>query len=507
MSLAERRAALREGNDVFVSGIDFRAKSAHILAIDRFWAIEDGYAQNAVAQLESLDIAECRKLNAEFMAAGEAVEKSEVKPYAVVGDVAVLAINGPMTKKMTSASYLFGGTSTEKTRSALKAALADASVSQILLHIESPGGQVSGTAELADDVREATAKKPVTAYVEDIGASAAYWVASQASALYVNKAGMVGSIGVFTTVTDSSEVAARMGYKVSLISTGKFKGAGQPGVKITDAQLEQWQKQVDATFSDFKEAVATGRGMGTDAVRSVADGRMFKSDEALTLGLVDGICSFEQCVAQVSGSAGIRQLGLTAPNPAGSAARPSKEPKMSVLTDIIARIKGTDPEAAAALSNLKPEDLPGAAATDEVAELKAFKARTEMAFLAQLATAHWDKLITADSDGRAYATWAEKDGIVETFKALALMDGGGKLQFSAKDGNFVVGPNLKRFMDANLSRTKNALQSQQIADADPRGGAPSGLDMKLIQGGLQRLVSGGRLRNSAVARAILEIKN
>src|SRR5690606_31819803 len=129
---------------------------------------------------------------------------------------------GAMTKQGSS----FGGASTVRTRRAIRSAAADKSVSAIMLLIDSPGGSVSGTSDLADDVANAKKKKPVYAYIEDTCCSAAYWVASQCSAIYANPTAIVGSIGTYMVVADYSRMAENAGVKVHCISTGKYKGAG-----------------------------------------------------------------------------------------------------------------------------------------------------------------------------------------------------------------------------------------------------------------------------------------
>src|SRR5690606_27173335 len=116
------------------------------------------------------------------------------------GGVATVVIDGMMMKGDSS----FGGTSTVRTRRAIRGAAADPNVRAIALRISSPGGHVHGTPELAAEVKAAAATKPVHAFAEDIMASAAYWVASQARSISVNPTGEVGSIGVFGVVEDTS---------------------------------------------------------------------------------------------------------------------------------------------------------------------------------------------------------------------------------------------------------------------------------------------------------------
>jgi ClpP class serine protease len=99
-------------------------------------------------------------------------------------------------------------------------------------------GSYPGRTNWQADVREANKKKPVTAYIEDLGASAAYWVASQAGKIYSNEPGFVGSIGTYLVVEDWSGAAeGAWASKVHVVKAGEFKGAGYPGTPVTDAQL------------------------------------------------------------------------------------------------------------------------------------------------------------------------------------------------------------------------------------------------------------------------------
>ncbi len=214
------------------------------------------------------------------------------------GGVAIVSISGPMMKYVSSLS---GGTSTVQSRRAVRAAVANKDVSAIVLQIDSPGGTVSGTFDLADDVAAANRKKPVVAYIEDMGASAAYAVASQCRAIFANRTALVGSIGTYAVIVDQSAQAAMIGWKVHVLSTGKFKGAGVAGTEVTAEQLAEWQRVVDELNEHFITTVAAGRrGLSEQQVRDLADGRVHVGQAAHALGLIDGIETFDAVVAQVS---------------------------------------------------------------------------------------------------------------------------------------------------------------------------------------------------------------
>ena len=224
----------------------------------------------------------------------EAALPDRERLYTSMGDgVAVIRIVGAMTKGYSK----FGGTSTVQTRRALRQAVADEAVGSILLAIDSPGGQVAGVQELADEVLRTRQVKPVAGYVEDLGASAAYWPASQAQRITANRVAEVGSIGVFAVLEDVSGLAEREGIKVRVVSTGPYKGLGVPGTPVTAEMVDMVQARVNEIGGFFFEAVQTGRKLSATRLAQVTDGRTWLAADAQKLGLIDGIESFEEAVA------------------------------------------------------------------------------------------------------------------------------------------------------------------------------------------------------------------
>jgi signal peptide peptidase SppA len=218
--------------------------------------------------------------------------------YAVSDGVAIIEIDGAMMKGWSK----YGGTSSLWTRAAIRDANANPDVKSILLHIDSPGGTAAGTAELGDDVRASA--KPVHAHIDDLGASAAYWVASQSDHVSMNRAGFAGSIGVYSTIYDTSGAAEMEGIKVHVLSTGPLKGAGEPGTVVTEEQLANWQKIVDAHFSHFETAVRGGRKMTQAGFKKVSDGNVFDAKDSLASGLIDEVASFDRALVRAKKAQG-----------------------------------------------------------------------------------------------------------------------------------------------------------------------------------------------------------
>lgn len=221
--------------------------------------------------------------------------ESGIVPEPAKGGKTVARINvvGPLMKSAGS----FGGTSTVQLRRDIRQAAADPQFSGIMLAIDSPGGTVAGTMELGDEVRAARRQKPVHAFVDGMAASAAYWVASQADAVWARNAmAHVGSIGTYYSVVDSSQAAEREGVKVHLFTTGPLKGIGAPGVPVTDDQVAHLREWVDELQAHFDDAVRKGRGLSAAELAAVRSGEVFPATRALGKRLIDGIKTEDQVV-------------------------------------------------------------------------------------------------------------------------------------------------------------------------------------------------------------------
>lgn len=265
--------------------------------------------------------------------------------YSVVDGIALVSIEGTMMKQASS----LGGTSTAMVRRDLRTALADDSVRGALLVVDSPGGHSAGTDDLADDVAAFAARKPIVAFGEDLVASAAYWVASQASELFVNRSALVGSIGTYAVVRDWSSAMAANGVKTYVVRAGAYKGMGTPGTEITPEALAELQRVVDTVNAPFVAAVASGRKLPQAKAEEMADGRIHGAADAVRLGLANAVASIDQAMERVRQLAAQRTnpTGARAPGqPAGSGgSNPAQRPRSSPMstTDTNAASQGGNP--------------------------------------------------------------------------------------------------------------------------------------------------------------------
>lgn len=223
---------------------------------------------------------------------------NEPQGYTVQDGVAVIPIHGVIGKRMNMFSQISGGTSTQLIERDIKTALSDSKVNSILLHIDSPGGTVDGTQNLASVIRDARTQKPVMTFADGTIASAAYWIGSAADAIVSSSdTTQVGSIGVVATHTDYSKAEEAQGIKTTEITAGKYKRIASSNAPLTKEGKAYIQDQVDQLYTIFVNEVAQNRGADIETViNDMADGRVFLSKQAQERGMVDHIASLETTI-------------------------------------------------------------------------------------------------------------------------------------------------------------------------------------------------------------------
>lgn len=214
------------------------------------------------------------------------------------GNIALINVFGAIMQRAADFGPCENGTGCEDIGAALRAAEADETVSQILMRFSTPGGSVFGTQELGALIKGCS--KPVVGIADSMAASAGYWLLAQCSEVYVTPGGMVGSIGVYTAHEDVSRAMEEQGVKVSFVSAGKYKVEGNPFEPLGDEARGEMQGRVDAYYRAFTQAVARGRNVPVEQVRTgMGEGRMLLAEDALKANMVDGVATFEQVVRKM----------------------------------------------------------------------------------------------------------------------------------------------------------------------------------------------------------------
>lgn len=225
---------------------------------------------------------------------------NEQQEYSVhEGGVAVLPIEGVIAPKANLFTRVSGGVSAQMLMLQLESAMADSRVRSIILAIDSPGGSVFGTPELAGAVREFAAEKPIVTVSDATMASAAYWIGSAANAMFVTGPTVhVGSIGIVATHAYNP---SRDGSTLTEITAGRYKRIASDTQPLSDEGRAYLQERVDHIYSIFVETVAQHRGASVaDVLDRMADGRVFIGQQAVEAGLVDGIRSRDALMAEMA---------------------------------------------------------------------------------------------------------------------------------------------------------------------------------------------------------------
>jgi protease IV len=181
------------------------------------------------------------------------------------------------------------------------------SVPAILLNVDSPGGGVAASQEIYTEIKRLREKKNkiVVAYMSSVGASGAYYLSCPADKIVANSGTIVGSIGVIAEWVNYGDLLQWAKLKDVTFKTGEFKDTGSPTRALTDRERAYFQGLIDDMYVEFVDAVAAGRKLDVEAVRVLADGRVFTGRDAREKKLIDEIGNFQDAVDLTASLAGI----------------------------------------------------------------------------------------------------------------------------------------------------------------------------------------------------------
>lgn len=244
-------------------------------------------------------------------------EKSFNQPIGVSkGGLRIVDVSGVLTKygMMAPLNGSFG-TATVDLTAELNSLKTDPAVSHVFLRIESPGGEVRGIADAADAARELAAVKPVVAWIDSIGTSAAYFIACSANMIVASQDSLIGSIGTILVLADFSEMVNRIGIKFHVFATGSLKGTGSFGSEVTPEQAAYVQGMINDAQRSFDIAVLEGRKLTPDAIKAITPGGVFGVRTAKQLRLIDAVGTFDDAVAALGMPAEALRPKVESPSP------------------------------------------------------------------------------------------------------------------------------------------------------------------------------------------------
>ena len=205
--------------------------------------------------------------------------------------VAIVRVEGIILAGEAPAPSPFGGDTgaaySQQVIDRLEQASEDDSVKAIILYVDSPGGSVFASDEIALKIEEI--EKPIIAGMGSLAASGGYYVSAPTDEIWASPHTLTCSIGVISQFLNVEEFAEEYGVTAITVKSGQFKDTGNPFREFTEADEALWQAIVDEAYAAFVEVVADGRGMNEEAVRALADGRVCSGQQAQGMGLVDSM--------------------------------------------------------------------------------------------------------------------------------------------------------------------------------------------------------------------------
>jgi len=170
----------------------------------------------------------------------------------------------------------------------IREATGDASVSAIVLRVNSPGGTPAAAQEIVTEIKKAQDKGiPVIVSMGDIATSGAYYISAPADVIVANPDTMTGSIGVIWVFTNKSEYYSNEGIEFYTAQSGEFKDMGADWRGLTDEEKEYANDVVMSVYERFVNEIAEDRNMSVHRVKELSDGRIYLGADAKDFGLVD----------------------------------------------------------------------------------------------------------------------------------------------------------------------------------------------------------------------------
>ncbi len=244
----------------------------------------------------------------EIIAARQEVQASDIEIEAAInrratkfkdvkGQVVVVPLGGYISHKPTIWSALGFESSSETFANWIQDLVNNPDVGAIVIDVDSPGGTVLGLQAATDKIYNLRGQKPIIAVVNDLMASAAYFIGSAADEIVADPDAMTGSIGTILIHLDYSKYLELNGIKPTIIKQGQFKAEANPYEPLTEDAKNHLQQLTSEYYETFVAAVARNRKTTAAKVKSeFGQGMVFSSGRAKEIGMIDRIATMEQVI-------------------------------------------------------------------------------------------------------------------------------------------------------------------------------------------------------------------
>lgn len=222
-----------------------------------------------------------------------------------IGDkVAVIKLHGEIAVSEDTGISFVEQTTAEEFREMLGKAERDESVKAVVIDINTPGGSVVGSEEIAEAIKNA--KKPTVAWLNELATSGGYYAASAADFIVADKASMTGSIGVISISPEFSRLMEKLGVNVTIVKGGKYKDFSSGFRPMSEEELRMVEEVVQEVYEQFVSDIAENRGLKKEYVKSVAEGKIYSGSKAVELKLADAVGNRGFAVKKAASMGGIR---------------------------------------------------------------------------------------------------------------------------------------------------------------------------------------------------------
>lgn len=185
----------------------------------------------------------------------------------------------------------------------LRAAEADNTVKAIILRVDSPGGTVTGSAQIYEELL--TVQKPIVVSMAGVAASGGYYISAPADHIFARPDTTTGSLGVVITLLNAEELIDDIGVDVVTITSGPNKTIGSAYEDLTEDQRDIFEQLIDESYNDFVQVIVNGRNLPEEKVRELADGRIYSGRQAVDNGLVDELGNLQDAIDKAAELGGI----------------------------------------------------------------------------------------------------------------------------------------------------------------------------------------------------------
>lgn len=223
-------------------------------------------------------------------------------------DILVVPVEGEISLQSSGGLFSAASLSADEIVDQIESASRDPSIVAVILEINTPGGTVVASEDVAKAV--AASDKPVVAWMREAATSGGYWIAASADEIVADPATITGSIGVTGSYLSFNDLFDEYGVKYERLVSGQYKDTGTPYRDLSQTERNLLQSKITRINEMFIQHISDSRGMPVEDVRRLATGEIFLGSEALELGLVDTLGGREEAVNAAETLAGVADAGI-----------------------------------------------------------------------------------------------------------------------------------------------------------------------------------------------------